>query len=220
MRSRITLLSLICLWALPASAQECTKKLRLMASLPMTQIGNGGQVTIPVGFNGVEKRFLLDTGGIAMQVSSKIADELKLPQVQSRLGLYSATGDVSRNMTRVKDFTLGAMRAPSLEVQVSDHGDLDGLFVPLGWRAFDFAGGKMNIFSKDHCEGKVVYWPAQALAVVPIVFRGGQITVPVTIDGRTLTAVIDTGATSTIMRLDTARRAFDLDPDDMKKPAS
>lgn len=31
----------------------------------------------------------------------------------------------------------------------------------------DFTGGKMNYFATDHCEGKVIYWPAQALAIFP-----------------------------------------------------
>ena len=31
----------------------------------------------------------------------------------------------------------------------------------------DFGAERVNFFSTDHCEGKVVYWPHQVLAVVP-----------------------------------------------------
>ncbi len=32
---------------------------------------------------------------------------------------------------------------------------------------FDFAVGKFNLFSKDHCDGQVVYWTRSPVAVVP-----------------------------------------------------
>ena len=65
----------------------------------------------------------------------------------------------------------------------------------------DFAAGKLNLMLGDHCEGKVVYWPAKALATVPITINDYDIRVPVTVDGHNLMAVIDTGAsTSTVSR--------------------
>ncbi len=32
----------------------------------------------------------------------------------------------------------------------------------------DFAAGKLNLVSQDHCSGNVVYWQAPAVAVVPM----------------------------------------------------
>ena len=77
----------------------------------------------------------------------------------------------------------------------------------------NFAARKLNVLSSDHCEGKVVYWQAQALAVVPIKIRNLHITVPVKLDGKDFDAIIDTGASTSTIRQDTARSAFGLMPD-------
>ena len=74
----------------------------------------------------------------------------------------------------------------------------------------DFGNDKLNFFSQDHCPGGVLYWAAPAVAVLPISVRQGHMTVPVTLDGHEVTAIIDTGAGSTTLRMDIAQRSFDL----------
>jgi hypothetical protein len=75
----------------------------------------------------------------------------------------------------------------------------------------DYAGRKLNVFSSRHCKGGVVYWPAQAIAVVPMSLGGPHATVPVSIEGHTLHALIDSGAANTIMTLNTAKTWYKLD---------
>ena len=59
----------------------------------------------------------------------------------------------------------------------------------------DIDAGKFKLFSQDHCPGKVVYWPASTVTVVPIrVVRSGHIIVPVVLDGHAIDALLDTGA--------------------------
>jgi hypothetical protein len=83
----------------------------------------------------------------------------------------------------------------------------------------DFAGGKMNYFSRDHCPGKVVYWPAAAIAVVPIRFGDMQhLVLDVSLDGHPFRAMIDTGAPGTTLTMGEARRVFGLTPADGDKP--
>jgi hypothetical protein len=77
----------------------------------------------------------------------------------------------------------------------------------------DFGTYKMNYFSKEHCPGKVVYWPHQTLAVLPFTFQKNQIKIPVKVDGKALTAIIDTGASNTTMQAAAAKRIFDISPD-------
>jgi hypothetical protein len=202
----------------PAAAQDnCNKPLQLLSSLPMTQLNNDSVVTVPIGFNGVQKQFLLDTGGLITQVSSNVADELKLRRKDSPVQLYGVGGDVSKKYATVQDFTLGSLHAPNLDMQISDLDQMDGLFAPVSFQTLDFemdfAARKLNIISSDHCEGKVIYWPAKAVAVVPIQTRDWHITVPVTLDGRRLMAIVDTGASTSTVRLDIARRVFGLTPD-------
>jgi hypothetical protein len=91
---------------------------------------------------------------------------------------------------------------------------------------FNFVTRKVNFFSPDHCEGKVIYWPATAFVVVPFSMAppphgnpatwapsaeyDSQIYVPVTLDGKSFQAMIDTGAPNTTMSAATAERAFGI----------
>jgi hypothetical protein len=82
---------------------------------------------------------------------------------------------------------------------------------------FDFPAGKFRLFHSDHCEGQVVHWQASAVAVVPFQRREGRldsdIEFPVLVNGRRVTALLDTGASHTVMSIPAARRAFDFAPD-------
>jgi len=77
---------------------------------------------------------------------------------------------------------------------------------------FDFGGNKLNLLSQDHCAGKVVYWNAPAVAVVPYTRDSGHISFPMTLDGKRVRAILDTGATRTDLNLTVARRAFSINP--------
>jgi hypothetical protein len=81
----------------------------------------------------------------------------------------------------------------------------------------DFAGRKLNYFLTDHCDGRVIYWPAAKVAAIPYRgwdnYRDTHMTLPVTIDGHQITATIDTGATGTTLNEDTAHALFNLTAD-------
>jgi len=67
---------------------------------------------------------------------------------------------------------------------------------------FDFAGRKLAFMAPTNCADlkQVAYWAHSEVAVIPLQLSGGKMTVPVTIGGRTLDAVIDTGAARSVMR--------------------
>jgi hypothetical protein len=69
----------------------------------------------------------------------------------------------------------------------------------------------LNYFLPDHCPGKVIYWPHNDAAQVPIVLADKRwIKVPVTLDGKSFLAVIDTGASATIITTNEAQESFGL----------
>ena len=74
----------------------------------------------------------------------------------------------------------------------------------------DFGSDLLRVFSQDHCEGGVLYWQAPAVGVVPIRVESGKITMPVSVNGREIHAIIDTGAPGTMMSQDIARSVFGL----------
>ena len=214
------LLALACVCVFPHAgwAADC-KPLNIVSSLEMTALDASGVSTIPITVNGVEKRFVLDTGGTFAQISPNTADALELPRQDSNIDLYAVDGSVSHSSVRVQDFVLGTLHGGGIVLQVSPMGvgdDFDGIFSPVPFIAYDFemnfAAHKLNILSNDHCEGKVIYWPAQALAVVPISIKGLHVTVPVKLDGKDFAAIIDTGASDTVIRQDAALSAFGLRP--------
>ena len=83
----------------------------------------------------------------------------------------------------------------------------------------DFANRKVNLISQKHCDGKVVYWPADVVAVVPIeMSQDFHIHVPVQLDGHRYTAMLDTGATRTVLNLEVAKRDFPIKPGDADTP--
>ena len=216
MRRRVLscLPAIAALLATPALADDSCKPLQIITSVPLTSMG-AGVVGMPVSFNGVTKQFLFDTGGSLPQVSMKMVDELMLPKLESRIQLFAVNGARSDYYTKVENFQVGAMRFGKLDIPISTF-NFDGIFSPVGFPAYDFevdiTGAKLNILSGDHCDGKVIYWPSKALAVVPMTTRDFHVNIPVTLDGHDLTAVVDTGASTSTVRLDIARSVFKIDP--------
>jgi hypothetical protein len=91
-------------------------------------------------------------------------------------------------------------------------GILAGEFLKQYDADFDFGAGKLNLFLQDHCAGQVVYWTPPAVAVVPFgLDASNHITFRVELDGKRLDAMLDTGATSSVLNLNDARRSFGVD---------
>jgi predicted aspartyl protease len=202
-----------CTFSNAAWAADC-KPLNIVSILDMTPIDRGGRVTVPISLNGTEKNFLVDTGGVYPQVTAQVAEELKLPQHHSPVEFYSEDGSLSQTAALVHDFTRGKLRASDMNLQISPAGM--EIMSPVAFPSYDFemnfAARKLNILSSDHCEGKVIYWQSQALAAVPIKIHNFHVEVPVKLDGKDFTAIIDTGSSTSSIRQDVARSAFDLEP--------
>ncbi len=78
---------------------------------------------------------------------------------------------------------------------------------------FDFAAHKMNLFSQDHCPGQVVYWTHDPAAAIPFKLdEAGHIVVDATLDDHDIKAIIDTGATTSALKMAGAQSLFDLSP--------
>jgi predicted aspartyl protease len=168
--------------------------------------------------NGIEKKFLIDTGGSLNIISSAVADQLKLTRKYSGYRTFDLYGHVSQSYAEVEDVEFGAAVQKKIQFQVMDNlagfkgseAPFDGLLSTGHFLRedvdLDFGAFRLNYFSTAHCEGRVVYWPHQGLEVIPIQLAGGHILVPVTLDGHALTAGLDTGASVTLLDIDRAER--------------
>jgi len=195
------------------AAEQCS--LKLMATLPMTD--RSGAFTVPVSINGESHQFLVDTGGVYTSVAEKLVQEQQLKEMPiSGTELYNAKGDQFKKGVVVDSLKLGNNEVKNIHMFVHDGLGFDGTLAPNLLQVFDveldFANAKMNLFSQDHCAGKVVYW-AKDYAAIPFKMPDGfHIVVPVTLDGRALMANFDTGTSVTVLSQNIAEQVFNAGP--------
>lgn len=190
-----------------AMAQDC-KPLTLLASVEMIPNADHTRELVPVTINGEDKKLILDTGGYTSQISRDIANDMKLSQ-KPGVGLQDVNGNRRAKVVTLQSLQIGRLRAENIEISVTPDLDFtklagaDGLLSPDLLQAYDiemdFGADRLNYFSADHCEGKVIYWEAPAVAIVPFSYIDGHYILPVTIDGKEIQAEVDTGAATSVM---------------------
>lgn len=196
-----------------AMPQMCT--LNKLASLDLAMEPTG-ILGVPLTIDSQPVRFTIDTGALMSIVSDSIVDELKLDRKTIPIEFTLPGGVKTHTEATTHTFTIGGLTAHGFGLAVMPASafvdfESDGLLGPdilSNYDVdFDFAHAKFNLFSQDHCEGKVVYWAKDgAFARIPFSFVDHlHIAAPVVLDGKDVTAVIDTGAEQTMMSLSTAR---------------
>ncbi|HEX4370994.1 MAG TPA: pepsin/retropepsin-like aspartic protease family protein [Rhizomicrobium sp.] len=185
----------------------------------MEPIGDQGKVAVPITLNGVEKKFLFDTGGGSMNyIQSGVALKLGMFRTDNFVALDLA-GNKSYRVGGARHLKFGAISTQDVTVfqEVPDLA-FDGILSAGTMTGddldMDFGAMRLNFFSADHCPGDVVYWPHQALAVVPATLAQGHFELATTLDGHPLTAVIDTGSPWTILSSEWAEKNLGFSPED------
>jgi predicted aspartyl protease len=197
-----------------------------MASLDMTPAGEG-VVSVPVSINGTMHKFLVDTAGMYSQIASDAAQKIGLKEAGQGPELYGAGGKIHLGIATADSFKIGNNEAKNFHLGIrhvqqgtsSAGASFDGFLAPDMLSLFDveldFAKKKMNLFSQDHCPGKVVYWTQSGYAVLPFRFATGQseshITLDMTLDGHEMRTDFDTGSSDSTMRKKAAVQIFGLD---------
>ena len=213
--------------AAPARAQTCPP-LRMLAQIRMVPVNDGTKMLVPVTINGADKFMVFDTGAAASSLTHAAADALGLSvyTVERERGgaLYDVNGEVSRTAASVADFRLGGQQMGSVQFRIwpdpemeKAGPDLAGILSPRELLSFDvdadFSSRILTLFSPDHCEGNVLYWKAGLVSAGDIEMRDdGHIHVPAALDGQELDAIIDSGATISVLSAAAARRSLGLTP--------
>jgi hypothetical protein len=227
-----------------AWAQDCPP-LKKITSIKLEPLGSFKRVLVPVTINNGTKKFLLDTAGISGFITKEASDDLKLPhaagvgqiKVVKTIGLGGTTYELPA--TEANDTTL---ISPKYPVDADRDGNIDGTLTTAfllnkGELDLDFPGGTLNLFSPDHCPGRVNYWGAPDIGFLPLsydviemsaVAKGtfsptevgltndiAHLTVPVTLDGHALNAWIDTSAEKSSISVEVAARLFNLQQEDL-----
>jgi hypothetical protein len=211
-----------------ARAADCSA-LQLKNAVKMEPIVQDGLMAVPITLDGVEKKFLFDTGAGISSIMRATVEELKLPEYHSNYRTSNLYGGDSDSFVQVHDVVLGTGRTSERQFQVMSNLAVDngkplfdgilstGIFAHDDFD-LDFGAERVNFFSTDHCDGRVVYWPHQVLAVVPITREQGQINLQVTLDGHALRAILDSGSSRTFLKFDRAQEKLNFSPDAPPQP--
>jgi len=214
-----TILAILATGAAIARADTCPP-LQIIASVRLAY-DVSGRPFVPVTLGTAKKFMLVDTGGALSMIGQTVVDELQLPHRRAGVRQYGVSGTYSDQAAEVSPFAIGNLVADHMDLMIAPDksdfsGEAAGIIGPAILRnydaEFDFGGSKFNLISQDHCPGKVIYWPAAGIAAIPmrVAKIAGHIVVPVTLDGITLNALVDTGATNTFITSRTAESNFNL----------
>ena len=223
-------LALVCaIFASSWALADC-KPLSLVTSVDFVPGEQNRQIHIPVTVNGKDRLMIVDTGADISSIWDESIDELGLQRSHGNLVMTDVSGRESSEYVRTpisigrisgKDFVLmdwrgGALSDDPKVVGLLGHDVLQRYDVDV-----DFTNNKINLMNPDHCEGKVIYWPAEAVAVVPIiVLHNGNIQLTVTLDGQPVVAMLDTGSTDTTLSLPVAEGQYGLKLGSVDSPAT
>ena len=196
------------------AAPDCP--LKVYAQLDMIDLENGLPV-VPVKIEDRDLYFLLDTGGLVNTVSPRLVRDLNLQTQPTTRPVYGL-GMAMNSYVTLKNFSLGPIQGDDMQflVQQIEIPGVAGALSPETMRKFDvdfdFAGGKFGIYSSDHCPGRVTYWTKDSPIVVPMtVDKSGHVRFIIHLDGKAMTAALDTGSVTSVMSIRAASKILAID---------
>lgn len=212
-----------CAALVPLRAQEQDCRLKLLASLPM-RTDRTDRLIVAASIEGHPAQMMVDTGSPIAILSHAYAEAQNLRQIElgkSRMQLYG--GIALKNYVRVENFEFGGVPFSQVIFLVTPNdqplADTDGVvgsdFLSNFDADFDFVNSKLNLFAPHPCDGRAVYWTQGPVAKIPFETGdgGGHIVVPVELDGHAMKAVLDTGASTSVVNLESTLETFGLTKD-------
>jgi hypothetical protein len=207
--------------ALPAVAQEC-KPLNVLIATEMRP--ERGVPTIPVTIGDVAKKLTVNTASVFSELSQPAIKEMNLNTLQARVRLLNNAGQRSDRYVILPSLGIGGAKSDAVKFMVSpapgpmnpNDASVAGVLGPDIMQNYDvdmdFVAQRLQLISPDHCEGKVVYWTAPTVAIVPMrLAADGKAVIFVNLDGKRLEAVLNTGQVNTTMNLNIAEDRFKVD---------
>lgn len=204
-------------WA--GAAAPCS--LQRVAELPVKI--EDGRLMIQIQIEDHDAWVLVDTGSPFSLITVRLADTLKLRRSNIEPGrAYDGAGKNLKHFVNIKKLSLNGMVAENQTFIVMGEDDteelpFDGIFGANFLSAYDVEldvpHGRMSLYLHNRCETPPIYW-TQDFADTPFALDASlHMVMTVTLDGKPLRAMLDTGAGSSFLAAQTARRNFDFDPE-------
>jgi predicted aspartyl protease len=180
----------------------------------------GNRLLVSGSIDGTPVPMIIDTGSSDVVVSASMADKLKLPNNSSVAErAYGAGGMTTVSFSRTETMAVGNIGRMGLVAHV-DH-DSESHEVMIGGAFLldydlEINDHEMAFFQGDKCgDESLAYWdPHTPFAVMEAIddhFGSRRIVIHVTLDGRPIRALVDTGAPTTLLDVGAAR-ALGVDP--------
>ena len=217
------LASIVCLPIHAAENKNCG--LKQLASLDLAQFP--GHVLVPVTVQGKSAWMALHTGSAFSIVFDEEARAIQLKRKQLNIpsgmslgpkGEVSEVAVADLQMDRITyrntSFTLLSRTAYPFPASFDQRPIIGGLGMDVLSTVdfeLDIAHGKLNLFSQDHCSGRVVYWGG-TVASLPLKRSDfGEFYFPIKLDDKAVEAVLFSASTNSALYLDVAQKVYGLD---------
>lgn len=183
------------------------------------------QPTTMVQINGVDTHFILDTGAFFSAMSNVHASALKLGTRSLPFGfnIHAIGGAVRPRITTVKDFGIVGTTLHKIDFLVggsdAGYGLLGANLLGFADLEIDLADGKLTLFKAEHCDkAGLAYWVKDhgEYHVVDLAESDNshdwRTFLNVKVNGTTVRALLDSGASGTALSLEAAKRVgIDID---------
>jgi len=206
------------------ASRVCAGTCHLMSYGTLPVAMHGERPTTVAEVNGKATRFILDTGAFYNMMPRAEALSLGLSPRPAPDGfrLAGVGGATFAKLALLKDFHILGTTVDHVWFVVggtdSGHGLLGANLLDLGDLEIDLANGKMTLFRTHGCrKSELAYWTKGGKSDVADTEPSGNVNdrrtfLKVTIDGKRVRAVLDSGAYATVLSRDAAKRiGIDLD---------
>jgi predicted aspartyl protease len=205
-RIRLALAALVAALCLPLHAADPPKcKLVRIAEWPVRL--QRGLPIMEGAINGRKVGVLLDTGAYASLITKAAADRLELNTRMTAETMIGVGGTSRVLMTRVDKFEIGGASLDGMRVRVGGERPIPGVDFILGDDffasvdiEFDYAKGVVRLYQPQDCRNvSLAYWDPRALQVP--MENEKKVLFAVRVNGREATAMLDSGASSSVVAL-------------------
>jgi predicted aspartyl protease len=198
--------------------------LKQIASIP-AQLTPDNRILLDATIEDGPVKIQLDSGAAISVISQSFVKRAGLETETARIPFYGLTNRGTNQETHIHSMRLGNGISANAQFYVSPVGGDGTTSEPVGFFGDDYlqnydievdlAGGKVNLFSQDHCAGELVHWAKEYFKSEIYFADAGPYHRPMTdvvVDGVKLHGLLDTGAASTTMRMAVAQSRFGLAP--------